>query len=120
MQCCKDLDRAQNLATIVVSPREDSCPIRRTREANRGKMNIDTVHREASTIVEVTCTTDEERGLTDKEWKRVAFNQHRLMWRDCASGIAVLPRRLTGILPNDDVRVERDGDRISVIFPRDF
>lgn len=83
-------------------------------------MNIDTVHREASTIVEVTCTTDEERRLTDKEWKRVAFNQHRLMWKDCASGIAVLPRRLTGIIPNDEVRVERDGDRISVIFPRDF
>lgn len=80
-------------------------------------MNIDTVHRATETEVKIICCCDEERRLTNEQWKRIAFNQHILLWKDNASGTAVLPRRLTGILPQDDVRVERDGDRISVFFP---
>jgi hypothetical protein len=72
-------------------------------------------------MVKITTCSAVERALSDEDWKRVAFNQHRLLWRDDASGTAVLPRRLTGVLPAEGSRVERpEPDHIIVIIPIDF
>ena len=82
-------------------------------------MHIDTRHGVSQTVVEILCCCDRERSLTDQEWMKVAFNQHRLTWRDDTSGTAVLPRRIVGIMPPEDTRVEREGDKVRVILQLD-
>lgn len=79
-------------------------------------MRIDTIHEATRSVVKIQMLSEEERRLTDEDWKRVAFNQHRLLWRS-GDGTAVLPRRLVGTLPDDAASVERYGDHISVILP---
>ena len=88
------------------------------REEER-EMHIDTRYEATRSVVKIVMQNDQERGLSDDDWKRVAFNQHRLLWRDKDSGAAVLPRRLSGTRPGDTTTLLREGDHISVIFPYD-
>ena len=83
-------------------------------------MRIDTVHQSSQSVVVITTCSAQERALSDDEWKRVAFNQHRLLWQDGASGTAVLPRRIVGTMPPEGTRVERSNDQVRVFMPLDF
>jgi hypothetical protein len=79
-------------------------------------MQIDTVHSDDSSQVNIKMDNDAERALTDEEWARVANNQHKLKWIN-GHGYAALPAVLRGPVPSGDVKVKRDGDRIIVVFP---
>lgn len=80
-------------------------------------MKIDTSHYTGQTVVRIIPTTKEERALTDDEIKRVAFNQHYLLWHNGRDGTAVLPRRIRGTMPPEHTRVIRDPDHILVTIP---
>lgn len=80
-------------------------------------MRIDTEHGTGQCIVKIVPTTDQERALSDEDIKRVAFNQHYLLWHNGSDGTAVLPRRIRGVMPPDTTTVKREADHIFVTIP---
>lgn len=80
-------------------------------------MNIDTFHGSGQSVVKIIPTTEQERALSDDEIKRVAFNQHHLLWHNCSDGTAVLPRRIRGVMPPDSTHVKREPGLILVTIP---
>ena len=80
-------------------------------------MLIDTLHQKNGTVVKIKMQSYGERQLTDKEWIRVACNQHKLRWGNCSSGIAELPATPIYGRFTAGATVLRDGDRISITLP---